>query len=136
MKAHLLAAVLAMSAVPATAQSIDVGHANWDKFPRLKTADRRLPYDLLVGKVEQMLASDQCQLQGQSPRKFDIVVPYAVLLDEQGRASRIVVNDLGCPPLETMVGTLVADMSRLGDFTGGAPEKPRWYASVINFTLQ
>lgn len=130
----LLAA--ASLAAPAAAQTIEVGNANWSSFPKLQKSPRPLSYETMVGNVEEMLAKRTCQIEGQRARRFDITVPYAVFLQPDGKASRVVVADMGCEPLETMVGNLVADLSRLGDFKDSAGDKGRWYASALNFTLR
>lgn len=132
----LLALILAAAAVPAASQTIEVGKADWKKFPTLVSAERRLPYEQMAGGVEELLATGQCKLPGQSARRFDITVPYAVRIEPSGQASRIVVADMGCKPLEMMVGNLVADMAELGDFRAAAAGAPKWYSSKINFAQE
>lgn len=131
-----IALMLLAIAAPAAEQTIEVGKANWQKMPQLAQVERPLPYAEMVGLVEQLLTEKQCRLRGQSPRRFDITVPYAVLVGPDGEASRIVVADMGCVPLETMVGNIVADRAQLGDFRSAAAATPTWYSSKINFTQQ
>lgn len=130
------ALMLLSFAAPAAGQTIEVGKADWQKMPQLAQVERPLPYAEMVGRVEQLLTEKQCRLRGQSPRRFDITVPYAVLVGPDGHASRIVVADMGCAPLETMVGNIVADRAQLGDFRPAASTAPKWYSSKINFTQQ
>ena len=136
MKKLVCACVLTALAVPAAAQTIEVGKADWNEFPRLSREDRRLPYEDMVGAVETILAEKACRMRGQHARRFDITVPYAVLVEPDGSASRIVVADMACAPLETIVGNVVADLAELGDFRDAAGPSARWYSSDINFTLQ
>ena len=135
MKIFALAAAFVLAA-PAGATTIEVGKANWSSMPRLDKAPRPLSYSTMVGNVEKMLQQRTCRFDGQSPRRFDLTVPYAVLIEPDGKASRVLVADMGCEPLETMVGNLVADLSELGDYRASAGDTGRWYASSINFTLR
>jgi hypothetical protein len=132
----LSAFALAVLATPSAGPTIEVGKANWNEMPRLAKAERMLPYEELVGRVETILAQKKCQLRGQTARRFDITVPYAVLVGAGGTVQRIVVADLGCEPIESLVGNMVADLSELGDFKNAGAASPRWYASDFNFTLQ
>jgi hypothetical protein len=85
--------------------------------------------------VEKILASKQCRLSGQSPRSFDITVPFAVLIGRSGKADRVLVSDIGCAPLETLVGETVYARSDLGDFAPAGGNRKRWYKSALNINL-
>lgn len=115
---------------------IDVGRIDRSALPLLRTAKRDLPTANMVGDVEKMLSSGMCRFSGQSPTDFDITVPYAVLIEPDGKTRRVVVQDVGCSPLESYVGLLVLELARQGDFARSVGPKPLWYASEINFNLQ
>lgn len=114
---------------------VDVGRAEWDKMPSLKV-DRRLPTAEMVGQVEAMLTSGKCAMKGQTARKFDITVPYAVLVEPDGGARRVVVAETGCAPLESYVGLVVLTMADQGDFRSAGQDRARWYSSELNFTQE
>ena len=120
---------------PSADQSVAAGSANWANLAVLKTHGR-LPYVQLVSQVEALLSKQECKLDGQSAKSFDIDVPFAVMLSPDGRVSRVIVSDTTCVTLNALVGLVVLARSERGDFEfDGAPER-RWYASSINFTLQ
>jgi hypothetical protein len=58
------------------------------------------------------------------------------MLDPQGNASRIIVQDVGCRPLELYVGRIAADIMRSGYVRVTPPAEPSWYGNRINFNLQ
>lgn len=120
---------------PSQSQRVEVGKANWSRLPALKSKEARLPYSQLVSMVEEMLRKGECSLPGQSPRSFDIVVPFAVQLGADGQASRILVSEMNCAPLEALVGSTALAQARRGDFKPSAESKPGWYSGKINFTL-
>jgi hypothetical protein len=86
--------------------------------------------------VERILESKQCTIPGQRPKSFDITVPFAVLVGPDGKASRVLVSDMGCAPLETLVGETAFTRSERGDFAPASSTKPRWYKSSLNIALQ
>lgn len=115
---------------------VDVGRADWKAMPPLIKVARNLPMVQMVDRVEDILRSGQCQLSGQSPKRFDITIPYAALVEPDGTSTHVVVQDTGCAPLETLVGTIVLQMAAEGDFKKTGEAKARWYASELNFNLQ
>ena len=114
---------------------VDVGRADWDKMPPLKV-ERRLPTAAMVGQVEKILLNGGCRFEGQTARQFDITVPYAVLVEPDGGARRVVVGETGCAPLESYVGLVVLTMADEGDFRSSGQSTARWYASELNFTQE
>jgi len=132
MSMTLLLAALAAQAP--SAPTIEVAQADWAQFERI---DSRLhmPNDRMVRAVETMLRRGECNLPGQNPRRFDIDVNYAIRMDAANRPQRIVVQDIGCRPLETLVGGIVADMMRYDYFRMPAAGAARWYSNTINFNL-
>jgi hypothetical protein len=115
---------------------VDVGRINRQALPPLQAVERSLPTPTMVENVEKILESGQCNLPGQSSRRFDITVPYAVLVEPDGSAGRVVVQETGCAPLESYVGLLVMRLASEGDFAKSRAPRARWYTSEINFNLQ
>ena len=131
----LLCSVLLALAAPAAAQTVEVGRAEWGKMPRLEVNKARLAHRDMVSFVEQLLVKEQCSFKGSTARRFDITVPYAVLLDPAGKVSRVLVADTRCEPLETLVGRAAIGLADVGAIKTAPAGEPRWYASEINFTL-
>jgi hypothetical protein len=118
----------------ASSVPVDVGKFDNKDFPDLITLERRMPHQTMVNRVEQILAKRQCDLQGQSQQRFDISVPYVISMEPGGTAKRIVVKDIGCAPLEKLVGQIVAAQAARGDFPVKHEAGERWYGSEIAFT--
>jgi len=120
--------------VPANVQ-IDVGHAPWTSYPDLRPHPRDLPVGAMLTRVESILKERECQMRGQTHRRFDITVPWLVQVEPDGRLSRLVVADMGCRPLEVYVATLVVALAQRGDIRPALDTEPRIYASEFNFNL-
>jgi len=138
----VLAAALALLAGPALAQgssekiAIDVGKAAWDKFPTLAASANSTDYAALSMLVSEILASGKCTVANQSAKHFDITVPYAAMVEPDGKISRILVSDIGCRPIEELVGYTVLTRARSGEFTPTGQAKARWYAGELNTNLE
>jgi len=132
----ILAAAFLMGASPADEVTVDVGRADWSTLPALKRAGRRLPTPMMVEKVEELLSSGKCRLKGQSAKRFDITVPYAVLVKPDGSSTNVIVGETGCAELESLVGLVVLELAREGEFRPSGDRQPRWLASALNFNLQ
>lgn len=125
----------ALAAQPAQAEPrIEVAQADWRQFERVSTR-LSVPTNRMMDEVVQMLRRGECRLQGQNARDFNITVNYALRVDAANRPERIVVQDIGCRPLETMVGGMVSDMLRHNYFNIPAAASGRWYGNSVNFNL-
>jgi hypothetical protein len=133
MLSPILLSALMAGATPAAIQ-VDVGHANWASMPRIERVDRQLPTPPMIDRVQALLGS-KCRLPGQRRSRFNITIPYAVLVNPDGSASHVVVGETGCADLESYVGLIVLELARNGDFRPSGGPAPRWMSSEINFNL-
>ena len=131
-----LVAALLMAGAPAAGLKVDVGRVNLSTLPELARSRRALPTADMIGRVEDMLRSGECRIPGQRSSRFNIDVPYAVLVQPDGSASRVVVGELGCEELESYVGLIILELARLGDFAETGETKAKWYGAKLNFNLQ
>jgi hypothetical protein len=131
----MMTAAAMLLLTPTIPANIDVGEANWNNYPRLVTEALAVPNGAMVTQVQRMMQNGECSFEGQRPRRFSIDVNYAIMLDAQGNATRIVVEDVGCRPLELMVGRIAANIVRSGHVRTTPPAEPAYYANRINFNL-
>jgi hypothetical protein len=131
-RASMLLSLLALSA--ATSVPVEVGRFDQTQFPNAKKVERRIPQAELVRRVDKIMAAKQCTFPGQDKDKYDIVVPYAVLLEPDGQAAKIVVKDTGCEPIEILVGQVANELIKGGDFRKNHNDVERWYVSEVYFT--
>lgn len=128
----MLASLLLLATSP-TYAPIFVGRFDPADFPNAHRVERRLPHAEMNHRVEKMLAGE-CTLPGQTKTKFNITVPYAVLLDNVGKAKKVVVKDINCPSMEKLVGQIGSELASHGDFRVAHQEGERWYVSEVYFS--
>lgn len=126
----MLSVLLALASVPSV--GIEVGRFNSGDFPDAQKVARHVPQGELTERVERILSAQQCRFDGQNKARFNITVPYAVKLAPSGQAERIVVKDIGCAPIESLVGQVAQQMSARGDFKSQSTVS-RWYVSEVYF---
>jgi hypothetical protein len=125
----------ATPAAPVPTVQVDVGRFDAAAFPRADMRERRMPHHAMLTRVENILRERRCTLQGQNHRRFDIRVPYVVMLTPDGTPTRFVVADIGCQPLESFVGRVILELARVGDFNPTGASEPQWYASELRFIV-
>jgi hypothetical protein len=118
-----------MASVP-----IHVGQFDPAAFPSAEKIARHMPQAELNRRVENILGSRQCLISGQNKSRFDIVVPYAVQMDVSGAATKVVVKEMGCVPVERLVGEVAVELSKAGDFRSKHEDGTRWYVSEVYFS--
>src|SRR5690606_18292566 len=123
-----------MLAATPTYAPIFVGKFDPAEFPNAQKIERRMPHADLNYRVEKILSEKRCAIEGQTKTRFDIVVPYAVLMDSSGKPEKVVVKDLGCSPIERLVGEIGSELANAGDFKVAHNSGSRWYVSEAYFT--
>ena len=131
MKHLVLGLALLGCAAPAGAQAVEVGRADWDRFPAAQASGRRYLSVETMDAIETLARDGDCRLPGLRPRQVRLDVPFALRFDASGRVERIILNDLGCPDLERLLGQAVQEMALAGEYrpTRGAG----WYRSSVQF---
>lgn len=115
---------------------VDVGQVDLSTLPALKQSGPQLPTRAMVARVERILASGHCKIRGNTSRRFDIDVPFAILLEPDGKANQVVVSDLGCPELESFAGIIALELANRGHLHARTDTKAQWFGSMLNFNQQ
>lgn len=129
----MFASLLLLASTTAYAP-IFVGRFDPADFPNAQKIERRMPHADLNSRVERILGQGQCKLAGQTKTRFDIVVPYAVLMESSGKPIKVVVKDISCNPIERLVGEIGSELASAGDFKSSHQSGNRWYVSEAYFT--
>ncbi|HEX8216958.1 MAG TPA: hypothetical protein VF577_05795 [Allosphingosinicella sp.] len=133
--AALLLAILPASPAPAVNIEVNVGRFDPADFPEVVRLDRRMPEAEMVTRVEAMLSDGRCTIAGAHDRRFNIVVPFAILMEADGTPDTVVVHEAGCVALETLVGQIVLAQLARGDFRPQHAQGDRWYVSELGFAM-
>ena len=119
---------------PSAEVPVHVGIFKPADFPNLIQIERRMPQGEMVSRVEKILAHDDCKIAGQSQRSFNLTVPYAISLAQDGAVRKVVIGEIGCPSIERLVGQVVVAQAQRGDFKVSHQTGDQWYVSELNFS--
>jgi hypothetical protein len=139
MKRTLLMFAALAAAAPAGAQTVETGRADWNALPQ---APMRHSYAQYIDQnrvtlwTEQVLRSGECKVKGMRPEKFDIDVPYAVLVAPDGKVERILIPEMGCAGLNTIIGSTVMDLVKAGAFKPTGENQAFWYGDRLAFAQE
>ncbi len=135
MLASLLIAMLQPVPTPASSIDVDVGRFDPSEFEEPIRIERRMPEAEMVRRVETMISDGRCRIEGTTDQRFNIVVPFAMLMGADGETEAVVVHEAGCESLEILVGQIVLAQIERGDFRPQHREGERWYVSELGFAL-
>jgi hypothetical protein len=121
------------SAVQDEGVPVAVGDVRAATLPQLIKVDRYLPHATMTKRVEEMLKKHECTISDQRSDKFDVVVPYAILLGDNGTVEKIVVQDTACQPLTMLVAEVVVSRAARGDFIVPDGRINQWFGSDVYF---
>jgi hypothetical protein len=137
-KAVLALAALSLSA-PGWAQKVVSAHGDWSAIPQAATRHSYAEYvdsNRLTLWMEQALRDGTCKVRGMNPNKFDVDVPYAVLVEPDGSISQIMIPEMGCPALNTIVGSTVVELGKRGMFKPTGLAQAAWFRDRIAFARE
>ena len=139
MKRALLFLAAFAFAAPASAQTVEVAHGDWNNLVQARMKHSYAQYvdqNRAVLWTEQVLRSGECKVKGMRPDKFDIDVPYAVLVAPDGKVERVLIPDMGCAGLNTVVGSTIMDVVKAGAFKPTGEKQPIWVGDRLAFARE
>lgn len=122
-------------ATAAAAQKVETGVTDWNGLVPARIGINTVDYSRLVRWTAQELKDPACRKNGWRPDNFEIEEPYAVLLEPDGTVRRIIVKEMGCPALDTVVGSTLVDMARRGKFKPTGQPEPLWFGGRLSFAV-
>ncbi len=131
-----LALSLLMSAAQPTAPSVEVAGGDWSSIPKIEAQGDNYISKFAIERVQEIFSGDSCAMPGQSRNKLDLTVPFLVQFARDGSPQRIVVRKVGCPQLETLLGGVVLNLVRRGEYRPTGENLAGWYQSDVSFALR
>ena len=131
-KLVLLALLGAATAAPAA--TVEVATGDWSGLPLLKYRGVEHISSIAISNIHEIVRSGQCDLPGQSRRKLDMTVPFAVHYHPNGTLNRVILPKMNCQPVEAIMGRVVLDLVEGGEFRPTGENSEGWYRSEISFS--
>ena len=133
MKHWIIGASLLAASASAGAQSVEVASGNWSNIPVAPTRGALRMTSDIMDRMHALAASSPCEVRGFTRTRIDLTVPILIRFTPEGAVERVVVQRLGCPQLERMLGTIAVQMARAGEYQPTGENEERWYRSELSF---
>ncbi len=117
----------------ANAQSVEIGTGDWSSVPVIQPRGKVRMTEEIVERLHKVAAETKCNVSGFTARRIDLAVPFVIQFTPEGGIGRIVLRNMRCPQLESVLGGVLLQMAEAGEYrpTGENPE--RWYRSELTF---
>jgi hypothetical protein len=135
MKRLLMIALLLMSA-PAAAQTVLADGGDWSGVPEIQPRGEHRMSFASMNRIEELAKSGECTVSGLGRRQIDLSVPFILEFTPEGQVKTVVVRELGCDRLESIMGGVIIQLARAGEYKPTGENRLGWYRSELSFRLQ
>ena len=129
-----LTAALLVGSYSAAAATVESATGDWSNIP---WAERR-SFNIITGdaveKIHQAFADGSCKMRGQSKNRLNLRVPFLMKFAPDGSVERIVIRKLGCPSVESVLGSSLLNQVKGGDYRATGENEALWYRSEVRLT--
>ena len=130
---RLLALALLLAPVPAAATVVEVADGNWSFLPLMvQRGSDHLNNDALA-RIDEIVHARQCSFPGQKGPHYDVTVSFAAHFTPDGVLDRLVMKRLNCPEVESLVGGVLLEMVKGGDYRPTGENDRGWYRGELSF---
>ncbi len=133
MKRLAIGLALILASTTAGAQSVEVASGDWSNIPTIRPRGVMHMGPRVLNQMHDMAAREVCTLPGFTQRRIDLAIPFIIRFTPAGGVERLVVRDVGCRELETLVAGLVLRMTEAGEFSPTGTNRAGWYRSELSF---
>ena len=123
-------------AAPAAAQSVEVASGNWTDIPRISAKQFTPVPTSSIDRMVDIVGSGTCKLEGQTKSNIDLTVRFLIHFEPSGTPARIVIARMNCPELERLMGGVVLQLARAGEFKPTGENPAGWYRSDLSFLVR
>jgi hypothetical protein len=131
---RLIALALLFGSAAASAATVEIATGDWSGLPELRHRGFENISPRAVARIHEIVATGECSLPGQSKRKLDLTVPFAVQFQPNGTIGRIVIPRMNCAPVESIMGRVLLDLVGSGEYRATGENPEGWYKSEISFS--
>lgn len=133
MKHWIIGAGLLAASATAGAQSVEVASGNWSNIPVAVARGQMRMTGEMMERMHQLAAQSSCEVRGFTRTNIEMTVPFLIRFTPDGTVERVVVRRLGCPQLESMLGSIVLQLAQAGEYRPTGENEERWYRSELSF---
>ena len=120
-------ATLAAIATPLAAQQVSVGTGDWSNIPPVISRGHVAATPRTVDDIAAAAVNNSCTSIARDLRHVNLSVPFLIEFSGKGEVQSIVVQKLGCPKVESLVGGTLLQMAKEGEYRPTGANEIGWY---------
>jgi hypothetical protein len=133
MKYAALGCLMLLGSAGASAQSVEVGTGDWTDLPWVYQEGHFRMTAAMVDRVHEIARQGTCTVPGMTARRLDLTVPVIIQFGAGNSVERLVVKNMGCPQLESIIGGVALQLAQRGDYRPSGENEAGWYRTEISF---
>ena len=135
MKLVVLGAVAALIATPLGAEPVSSAWGDWREVPTIiKKGDLRVSSQT-VDRIAAASADGKCPQVGDE-KHLRLSMPFLMEFSPRGQIQQVVVWKMNCPEIESLVGGMLLEMARAGEYRPTGENQLGWYRGEFKLTSQ
>jgi hypothetical protein len=134
MRTILIATAIALLAVPAAGQRIEVADGDWSDFPALEKSQTVNLGDGAMADVDRVVAAGKCDKIG-NKKRIRMEIPFIAQFGDSGKVERVMLSRIGCPEVETIAANAAYYAAREGLIKSGTSNPAGWYRGLVSYVL-
>lgn len=123
----VLGAGAALAATPLAAQQVSVGTGDWSNIPTVISRGHVAATPRVVDDIAAAAVSGSCTSVARDARHVNLSVPFLIEFSGKGEVQSIIVQKLGCPKVESLVGGTLLQMAKEGEYRPTGANEIGWY---------
>lgn len=124
---------LALLASAATVQpSISTATGDWSNIPPVALRHNSDNTAFIVDRIDAAVRTGKCKIRGVKRTGMNLSIPFLLQFDQNGAVTEVVVQNMGCPPVETAMGNAILRQAQRGDYRPTGKNLAGWYRGVFN----
>jgi hypothetical protein len=127
MKLIVVGAAAAFLTSPLAAQQVSVGTGDWSNIPPVISRGHVAATPRVVDDIAAAAVRSSCTNVARDVRHVNLSVPFLIRFADKGEVQQIVVQKLGCPKVESLVGGTLLQMAKEGEYRPTGENQVGWY---------
>lgn len=127
MKLIVIGAVAAIAATPIAAQQVSVAGGDWNNIPLVISRGQVAAAPRVIDDIATAAVSNRCTNVARDARHVNLSVPFLIEFAGNRDVQQIVVQSIGCPKVEALVGGTLWQMAKEGEYRPTGENQVGWY---------
>ena len=128
----IVLAIAVLFAVPAYSQ-VSTATGNWENIPRVIKKGNQSYSAFAMTKLDAALTSG-CMKRERKNQIIDVNIPFLIEFGPDQAVKHVVVKKLDCPESEALIGGVIFELAKIGEYRPSGENQANWYRGEIQLS--